>query len=222
VTGRREFIGALPGLAALARLPAGSEGEVLGARAGAVTPGGATLKVLASRPGLVVSLTLTNDASPPLRRSRTTDSDGVAAFELDGLRERTRYRYAVSAPGGAPVEGRFRTFGEGPFSFRVLFAWCAATGSTSPVFAAMREQQADLFVHMGDLHYEDIGRNAVSRFREAYLAVHASATPRGASWSRTPRRWTAARRRRAAPTPGPRWRRTGSTASWTSTTTAPA
>jgi alkaline phosphatase D len=28
---------------------------------------------------------------------------------------------------------------------------------------------------MGDLHYEDIGRNAVSRFREAYLAVHASA-----------------------------------------------
>ena len=175
MTGRREFIGALPGLAALAMLPAGSRGLVLGAWAGAVTPRGATLKVLASSPGLVVSLTLTDDASPPVRRSQTTDADGVAAFELAGLGEHTRYRYAVSAPAGPALEGRFRMFAEGPFSFRVLFASCAATGSTSPVFTAMREQQADLFVHMGDLHYEDIGRNAVSRFREAYLAVHASA-----------------------------------------------
>ena len=176
MSGRREFIGALPGLAALARLPAGSQGEVRGAWVGAVTPRDATLKVLASGPGLSLSLTLADDASPPVSRTQATDADGVAAFELAGLRERTRYRYSVSAPGGAPVEGRFRTFGEGPFSFRVLFASCAATGSTSPVFTAMREQQADLFVHMGDLHYEDIGRNAVSRFREAYLAVHASAT----------------------------------------------
>jgi hypothetical protein len=175
VTGRREFIGSLPGLAALAWLPAGSQGRVLGAWAGAVTPRGATLKVLASGPGLVLSLTLTDDASPPVRRSQTTDADGVATFELAGLGERTRYRYAVSVPGGPALEGRFRTFAEGPFSFRVLFASCAATGSTSPVFAAMRERDADLFVHMGDLHYEDIGRNAVSRFREAYLAVHASA-----------------------------------------------
>ena len=173
--GRREFIGALPGLAALAWLPGGGQGPILGAWAGAVTPSGATLKVLASRPGLVITLTLTDDASPPARRSQTTDADGVAAFELAGLRESTRYRYAVSAPAGPALEGRFRTFAEGPFSFRVLFASCAATGSTSPVFAAMREQQADLFVHMGDLHYEDIRRNAVSRFREAYLAVHASA-----------------------------------------------
>ena len=50
MTGRREFIGALPGLAALAGLPAGSQGLVQGAWAGAVTPHGATLKVLASSP----------------------------------------------------------------------------------------------------------------------------------------------------------------------------
>jgi len=45
-----------------------------------VTPRGATLKVLASSPGLVVSLTLTDDASPPVRRSQTADADGVATF----------------------------------------------------------------------------------------------------------------------------------------------
>jgi hypothetical protein len=61
VSGRRKFIGALPGLAAIARLPAVSQGLVQGAWAGAVTPHGATLKVLASSPGLVVSLTLTED-----------------------------------------------------------------------------------------------------------------------------------------------------------------
>jgi alkaline phosphatase D len=176
VSGRREFIGALPGLAALPWLPAGSQGEVRGAWVGAVTPRDATLKVLAGRPGLSISLTLADDASPRVHRTQATDADGVAAFELAGLRERTRYRYTLSAPAGPTLEGRFRTFAEGPFSFRVLFASCAATGSTSPVFAAMRGQQADLFVHMGDLHYEDIGRNEVERFRRAYLAVHGSAT----------------------------------------------
>ena len=119
---------------------------------------------------------LTDGASPPVRRAQPTDAHGVATFVLDGLRERTRYRYAVTVPGRPALEGRLRTFGEGPFSFRAVFASCAATGSTSPVFAAMREREPDLFVHMGDLHYEDIGRNDVARFRQAYLAVHGSAT----------------------------------------------
>jgi hypothetical protein len=38
--GRRGFIGALPGLAAHAELPAGSQGLVQGAWVGAVTPRG--------------------------------------------------------------------------------------------------------------------------------------------------------------------------------------
>lgn len=174
---RRAFLGAVPGLLALAARPArGQDPTTPGVWCGAVTARGVTVKVLAGGAGVPVELELTDGASPPVRRAQATDAHGVATFVLDGLRERTRYRYAVTTPGRPAPEGRFRTFGEGPFSFRAVFASCAATGSTSPVFDAMREQEPDLFVHMGDLHYEDIGRNDVARFRRAYLAVHGSAT----------------------------------------------
>ena len=166
----------LPGLLALAARLARGQDPTPGVWCGAVTASGATVTVLADRAGVPVGLELTDGASAPVRRTQTTDAHGVATFVLDGLRERTRHRYAVTAPGRPALEGRFRTFGEGPFSFRAVFASCAATGSTSPVFDAMREQEPDLFVHMGDLHYEDIGRNDVARFRQAYLAVHGSAT----------------------------------------------
>lgn len=174
--GRRESIGALPGLAALAAWPAAADqkGPLLGAWTGAVGPRRATLKALASGPGIPVSLTL-RDGSDGAGRRQATDAHGVATFELDGLRELTLHDYVLRTPSGPALEGQFRTFAEGPFSFRVLFASCAKTGSTSPVFDAMRERRADLFIHMGDLHYEDIRRNDVSRFRKAYLRVHGSA-----------------------------------------------
>ena len=188
-TGRRAFIGALPGLAALAARPAWSQGGPPSVWSGAVTARGATIKVLADRAGVSVELELAADTSPLVRRAQPTDAHGVATFVLDGLRERTRYRYTVLTPGRPAREGRFRTFAEGPLSFRVVFASCAATGSTSPVFDAMREREADLFVHMGDLHYEDIGRNEVARFRQAYLAVHASA-PQAALFRSVPVAYT--------------------------------
>jgi len=48
------------------------------------------------------------------------------------------------------------------------------TGSSAAVFDRIRADQPDLFIHMGDLHYEDIARNDVARFRSAYDAVLAS------------------------------------------------
>jgi alkaline phosphatase D len=186
---RRAFLGGLPGLLALVRRPSARRGPVLGVWSGAVAARGATVKVLAEGPGLGVDLDLSAEGMPSARRSQATDASGVAAFVLDGLRERTRYRYVVSTPGAPVIEGRFRTFADGPLSFRVLFASCAGTGSTSPVFTAMREQDADLFVHMGDIHYEDIGRNEVERFRRAYLAVHGSA-PQSALFRSVPVAYT--------------------------------
>lgn len=90
----------------------------------------------------------------------------MATFVVSDLSARTRYRYAVSAS-GAPIEGTFRTFAAGPFSFRVVFASCSTTGSASPVFDFMRYERPDLFVHMGDLHYRNIGRNDPALFAMA-------------------------------------------------------
>jgi alkaline phosphatase D len=80
----------------------------------------------------------------------------------------------VEAGGSAAVTGSFRTFGEGPWSFRLAFSACAETGSASPVFDAIREARPELFIHTGDIHYEDITRNEPDRFRAAFDAVMGS------------------------------------------------
>jgi phosphodiesterase/alkaline phosphatase D-like protein len=100
----------------------------------------------------------------------------VAVFVLQDLAPRTRYRYVLSSVGEPPLDGTFRTFAEGPFSFRIVFSSCASTGSTSSVFTAMRQMEPDLFIHMGDLHYENIPNNDPQRFRQAYGRVLASST----------------------------------------------
>jgi phosphodiesterase/alkaline phosphatase D-like protein len=53
----------------------------------------------------------------------------------------------------------------------VAFASCATTGSNNRVFDAIRSMTPDLFVHMGDFHYLNIGRNDASAFRRAYDRV---------------------------------------------------
>jgi phosphodiesterase/alkaline phosphatase D-like protein len=97
-----------------------------------------------------------------------SDADGVAVFGFAGLEPAAAYRYRVRRPGGPTIEGAFRTFGEGPWSFRLAFSACADTGSASAVFDAIRNTRPDLFIHTGDLHYEDITRNEPARFRRAF------------------------------------------------------
>jgi alkaline phosphatase D len=170
---RRRFLAAVPGAVAAASLPARAQGRrsIVGLWTGAVTEDSATIRVLTSAPEIPVSLTIPGDVLPGLDQKVTANGDGVATFVLTGLQPRTRYRFAVAAPGEVAVDGSFRTFATGPFSFRVVFGSCASTGSMSPVFGAMRRLQPDLFVHMGDLHYENIKRNDVLRFRNAFARV---------------------------------------------------
>lgn len=103
-----------------------------------------------------------------------TDAHGIVRLPAGRLEPATRYRYRVETPGGARIDGRFRTWGSGPFSFRFAFASCATTGSNSRVFDAIRSMTPDLFVHMGDFHYLNIGRNDADAFRRAYDRVLAS------------------------------------------------
>lgn len=156
---------------------------------GAVTESGARV-VARLAPGVRrvrVSATVDRDGGQvrtwPASGYATPDDSGMAHFTLDGLAPATRYRYRVETPGAQGLEGRFRTFVKGPFSFRLAFASCAGTASNDPVFDAIRAKTPDLFVHMGDFHYLDISRNDADAFRRAFDRVLAS--PRQAALYRS-------------------------------------
>jgi len=99
------------------------------------------------------------------------DTDGVVTFHLDGLQPNEEYRYVVETRSGPGAPGRLRTFADGPMSFRIGFASCATTGSNHRIFDTLRDLNLLLFVHMGDLHYENIKGNEPSHFRRAYERV---------------------------------------------------
>jgi alkaline phosphatase D len=147
---------------------------------GGVTAHSAAVRARVARGGIPVRLLLSPAEAAGATRERpfesVSDPNGMAAFGLTGLEPATAYEYRVEPQGGAPMRGRFRTFGEGPWNFRIAFSACADTGSASTVFDAIRDARPDLFIHMGDIHYEDIGRNDAGRFRSAFDAVMASLT----------------------------------------------
>jgi len=148
--------------------------------AGAVTA--TTARVVARVPSEQAAVRLAVTSSE--RGSDTTVVGGtqprtnahVHHFRLQGLTPETTYRYALEVNGQLDTtrSGRVRTFADGPFSFRVAFGSCAQTGSTHPVFDVIRRRQPDLFLHLGDMHYEDIDVAEREAFRTAYQRVHAS------------------------------------------------
>jgi alkaline phosphatase D len=157
--------------------PAQPEARVRWAWAGGVTARTAVVKARVSQGSGRVTLALAAAEGPEAsleRHEAAPDPSGVTTFELVGLSPATRYEYRVEAGGSAVVTGSFGTFGEGPWSFRLVFSACADTGSVSPVFDAIREARPDLFIHTGDIHYEDITRNEPDRFRRAFDTVMAS------------------------------------------------
>jgi len=135
---------------------------------------------LSDRP---VRLALTSGGETPewneARRLRSDHPDTytqVHHFALTDLDPATTYHYALEIDGriDSTRAGRFSTFNDGPFSFRVALGGCAETGSRHPVFDAIRTARPDLFLHVGDMHYEDIDVNAAQPFRDAFRQVHAS------------------------------------------------
>jgi alkaline phosphatase D len=111
------------------------------------------------------------------------DPDGVVAFRLGHLRSSTLYYYSVEVAGERSAVGKFRTFSEGPMSFRTAFASCASTGSNHRIFSTIQNLEPLFFLHMGDLHYENIRKNAPKRFLEVFDEV--LETPRQADLYRS-------------------------------------
>lgn len=93
----------------------------------------------------------------------TTGESGVLGWELTELERGTTYHFSAGSS-----RGSFTTRDTRTGSHRVAFASCADTGSDHPVFDAIRERGPLFFLHMGDLHYRDIGRDDRNRFLRAY------------------------------------------------------
>ncbi|MBM3843440.1 MAG: hypothetical protein FJ397_09310 [Verrucomicrobia bacterium] len=87
----------------------------------------------------------------------------IADYHLHGLQSATSYHYTV---GG--VAGRVSTLPPpGPASFTLALSSCGDTGSAHGVFRAIAAHAPLFFLHMGDLHYEDIAVNDVAVFHAA-------------------------------------------------------
>ena len=143
---------------------------------GAVTTDSAVVKARVAS-GVLARLALQagSESQPPLMFDPTSvgDEDGIVHFALDTLSPDTDYAYYLELDGAidATASGRFRTFGQGPFSYTIALGACASTGSNGAVFDAIREHEPLLFLDMGDLFYENIIRNDPALFLDAYDKV---------------------------------------------------
>lgn len=87
------------------------------------------------------------------------DRDGLARFELENLQPSTTYSYSVDVDGDADrsrPDGVLTTFAEGAQNLTILVASCAQNESNTAVFDAMVEEDADLYLALGDLHYANL------------------------------------------------------------------
>lgn len=112
----------------------------------------------------------------------------VARLEVGGLDPGTTYYCAAEINGVLDTEmlGVFRTLPvPGPTSFTCAFSGDADTGSNHQVFEEIINQSPLFFIHLGDLHYEDIDVNDVGSFLAAYDAVLA-APRQGALYRQVP------------------------------------
>lgn len=159
---------------------------IFGPWVGGVTSTSAIIKAATdvnADPELVLSRN--GDLSSPAQVAPTlldvTGGLKVSTFELDGLEPSRQFHYALSAGGVVNTErrGRFRTFPpEGsPASFTFACAGDARGGeifsgfSNHRVFDVIRGEDPLFFIHLGDIHYDDIGSQDVADHVEGYRQV---------------------------------------------------
>ena len=147
---------------------------------GGVTSTAATVVVRTYEPHRAVRLLVSADdgydaalSTAPV--ATTARGHQIARFQLADLDPGTEYRYAVQIDSVRDTrQGRFVTPPAEPFSFRLAAGSCASTGSEHPVYDHVRESDPLMFFQIGDLHYENIDRNAVGLFQAAFDRVLAS------------------------------------------------
>jgi phosphodiesterase/alkaline phosphatase D-like protein len=107
----------------------------------------------------------------------STNADGLVKIGMENLLGNTQYYFGVRVDGVMePDTGRFKTWGGATASFRFGFSSCCASSSNSAVFSEIVSKNPLFFLHLGDMHYEDIADNNESVFQAAYDDVLAQST----------------------------------------------
>ncbi|HSH00807.1 MAG TPA: alkaline phosphatase D family protein, partial [candidate division Zixibacteria bacterium] len=142
---------------------------------GAVTDSSLRVTAKTDDPSSVVRLALAPDStftSPAFTEpdAMTPVSGGmIYSFSLSNLAPDQGFVYALEEDGSIDLStiGSCRTFPAGQVSFTFAFASCSWTGSNHPVFSEIAKRRPLFFLHLGDMHYENIGVNDPNRFRTA-------------------------------------------------------
>ena len=142
---------------------------------GAVTPTAAVVKAWVARDS-PARLRVAPTASPEQAieieaRPGTSGAREIRTFDVHQLVPDTAYTYTVATDDGRMPPGEFRTFPATAASFQFAFSSCAQTGSSHPVFSTLLKKKPLFFLHLGDLHYQNIARNDPALFRAAWRQV---------------------------------------------------
>lgn len=157
--------------------------DVLFVWAGGVTPNRATINARLDGDSTQVRVWVSRNMDfSEARLSEFQNADlllnnRMLSFLMPGLEAGASYHYAVEVEGSLDLShrGRFTTPTASVQTFTLALSSCAETGSTHEVFDTIRDHDPLFFLHIGDMHYENIGVNDPDLFRAAFDAVFASA-----------------------------------------------
>lgn len=139
------------------------QNEILWTVAGALQPNSVQLRAKLSQPADSVRalVSTTTDFTQAIYSSYSfadTSNNQVAALSLTGLQPNTKYYYAIEANGVADTSaddiGEFHTPDNGPYSYNFIAGSCNRRPET-PTYGDFLNYDADFYLNMGDLHYDD-------------------------------------------------------------------
>ncbi len=152
-----------------------------GVWSGGVTPTSANVVARFTAPGVRARLQISVNQSltPALFSGMGTTaavSGNTLTFTVQGLQPNTDYFYGVEVGGVLQAEpasrGRLRTFPLGTGSFKIAFSSCSDYRYPNQrAFDAIAEERPLMFIHMGDLHYNDTDSTNPEDYRKNYDAV---------------------------------------------------
>lgn len=107
-----------------------------------------------------------------------SQNNNIVTFKIENLNpsQQYYYRFSLNHSIDTTLFGKCKTFSEALDTFTIALGSCSWTGSNHPVFETIRQTSPLLFLHMGDIHYENIGINDIRYFQSAFNRVLNSPT----------------------------------------------